>query len=114
MPPAHTRYAPQKSRGGTAASYSLGTGFNAIDNFPKLPIAHHVGKRGLAALPSWDLKNYLDHGYVVAKRIGRGGLWSDLYATGPKVLMRRRFAQDMVRITREQCAAKLNGIELLD
>ena len=72
-----------------------------------------ASKRGLAALPNWGLKNYVEHDYVVAKRIGKGGLWSDLYATGSKTLMKRRFCLDMLRIVREQCAASLDGIELL-
>lgn len=37
--------------------------------------------RGVAALPSWGLKNYVDYDYVVAHRVGPQGLWSDLYAS---------------------------------
>ena len=72
-----------------------------------------ASKRGLAALPNWGLKNYIEQDYIIAKRIGRSGLWSDLYATGAKGLMKRPFAQDLLRIVREQCAANLDGIKLL-
>ncbi len=36
--------------------------------------------RGLAALPRWAVQSYLDRGYVAARRIGKDGLWSALYA----------------------------------
>src|SRR5258706_239005 len=72
-----------------------------------------ASKRGLAALPNWGLKNYIEQDYVLAKRIGRSGLWSDLYATSAQALMKRPFAQDLMRIVREHCVANLDGIELL-
>ena len=40
-----------------------------------------ASRRGVAALPSWELKNYVDYDSVVARRIGPQGLWSDLYAS---------------------------------
>src|SRR2546428_5705702 len=38
-----------------------------------------ASRRGVAALPNWGIRNYLDYEYVIARRIGRNGLWSDLY-----------------------------------
>lgn len=72
-----------------------------------------ASRRGLAALPNWGVKNYIDHDYVVGKRIGARGLWSELHATGHSDYLERPFAQDMLRIIREQCAAHLDAIELL-
>jgi LysR family transcriptional regulator, regulator for metE and metH len=40
-----------------------------------------ASRRGIAALPSWGIQNYVDHDYVIARRIGAHGLWSDLYAS---------------------------------
>lgn len=40
-----------------------------------------ASRRGIAALPSWGLKNYLDNDYVIARRISPHGLWSNLYAS---------------------------------
>ena len=37
-----------------------------------------ASRRGVAALPSWGIKSYVDHDYVIARRIGAHGLWSDL------------------------------------
>ena len=38
-----------------------------------------ASRRGVAALPNWGIRNYLDYEYVIARRIGKNGLWSNLY-----------------------------------
>lgn len=43
-----------------------------------------ASRRGIAALPNWGVKNYVDHDYVLAKRVGTEGLWSELYAVAAK------------------------------
>jgi LysR family transcriptional regulator for metE and metH len=73
-----------------------------------------ASKRGIAALPSWGLKNYLDHDYVIARRIGRRGLFSDLYALGSDALMQRSFTREFLKIIREYSAAELEGVTVLD
>ena len=35
-----------------------------------------ASKRGLAALPNWGLKNYIEQDYIIAKRIGRSRSWA--------------------------------------
>lgn len=72
-----------------------------------------ASRRGVAALPNWGVKNYVELDYVVARRIGAGGLWSDLYAITPRSLAARRYTADFVSIIRARCAAGLKGIELL-
>ncbi len=72
-----------------------------------------ASRRGVAALPNWGVKNYVDHDYVLAKRIGRAGLWSELYATAPKASADRPHFDDFVGIVRNTCEAELDGIELL-
>jgi LysR family transcriptional regulator for metE and metH len=69
--------------------------------------------RGIAALPNWGVKSYVDHDYVMAKRIGAKGLWSSLYAVTAPSLSEKNHVQDFVRILREKCAADLDGIRLL-
>lgn len=71
-----------------------------------------ASKRGIAALPSWGLASYLEHDYVIAKPIGRRGLYSDLYAIGPASLMSRHFAIEFVDVIRE-CARGLRSVTLL-
>jgi len=73
-----------------------------------------ASRRGLAALPNWGIKNYVDFNYVTAKRIGAQGLWSDLHLSVPTTLARKPYVQDFVNVIREQCARTLDGIVLLD
>lgn len=72
-----------------------------------------ASRRGVAALPNWGLKNYVDHDYVIAKRIGPKGLWSDLHATASSKLATRAYFTEFVSIIRARCAAELDGIKLL-
>lgn len=72
-----------------------------------------ASRRGIAALPNWGVKNYVDLDYVVAKRIGAQGLWSDLYAVVPRALAGKPHVVEFVSIIRSECAATLEGIELL-
>jgi len=72
-----------------------------------------ASRRGVAALPNWGVRNYVDHDYVLAKRIGTKGLWSELYAMVPTPMADRPYVRDFVTIVRDTCAAELDGIELL-
>jgi LysR family transcriptional regulator for metE and metH len=72
-----------------------------------------ASRRGIAALPNWGVKNYVDHDYVLAKRVGTQGLWSELYAVAAKGFASRPYFDDFVTIVRDTCAAQLDGIELL-
>lgn len=72
-----------------------------------------ASRRGIAALPSWGIQSYLEHEYVIAKPIGKKGLWSELYAIGKEDVMTRAYTQDLVRIIRSTCAENLRGIKLL-
>ena len=72
-----------------------------------------ASRRGIAALPNWGVQSYVDHDYVIAKRIGAKGLWNDLYAVTPKRHASKRYVQEFVAIVREKGAASLEGITLL-
>jgi LysR family transcriptional regulator for metE and metH len=72
-----------------------------------------ASRRGIAALPNWGVKSYVDLDYVVAKRIGNDGLWSDLYAVVPRALAAKPYVTEFVSIVRNECSATLPGIELL-
>jgi LysR family transcriptional regulator, regulator for metE and metH len=72
-----------------------------------------ASRRGVAALPNWGVKSYVDHDYVLAKPIGAKGLWSSLYAVTSRALAGKNYVQDFVAILREKCAADLEGIKLL-
>jgi len=72
-----------------------------------------ASRRGIAALPNWGVKNYVELDYIVAKRIGAQGLWSELYAVVPRALAQKPYVTEFVSIVRSECAASLDGIELL-
>jgi LysR family transcriptional regulator for metE and metH len=69
--------------------------------------------RGLAALPLWAVKSYLDRGYVASQRIGAHGLTGRLYAAVPGRLRERPYVAEFVRLMREMSLATLPGITLL-
>jgi len=69
-----------------------------------------ASRRGIAALPSWGLRNYLEHDYVIAKRIGKKGLWSSLFAATTKDMAERTYLVDFLNILRSSCFANLPGI----
>lgn len=73
-----------------------------------------ASRRGLAALPSWGLKNYLDYGYVAARPIGRKGLWSDLYAAVRSEHAALAYMQDFLETIRTTCFAELEGLLPID
>ena len=72
-----------------------------------------ASRRGVAALPNWAIKNYVDYDYVIAKPVGEAGLWSDLYVSVPAALRDKAYVLDFVNVIREQCAGSLDGIRLL-
>ncbi|SFL76394.1 LysR family transcriptional regulator [Rugamonas rubra] len=72
-----------------------------------------ASRRGVAALPNWAIKNYVDYDYVVARPVGEQGLWSDLFVSVPLALQQKAYVLDFVNVIREQCAGTLDGIKLL-
>ncbi len=73
-----------------------------------------ASRRGVAALPSWGIRNYVDYEYVIAKRVGREGLWSDLYAAMVRDYAQAPFAQDFIETAKSICFARLPGLMALE
>ena len=73
-----------------------------------------ASRRGIAALPSWGIQNYVEHDYVIARRIGPHGLWSDLYASTLTETASRPYLRDFLTTARNTCFATLDGIVPLD
>jgi LysR family transcriptional regulator, regulator for metE and metH len=69
-----------------------------------------ASRRGVAALPSWGISNFLRYGYVIARRIGKRGLWSNLYGVTTEEVGRRPFIRDFLDTARKECFAKLDGL----
>jgi LysR family transcriptional regulator for metE and metH len=72
-----------------------------------------ASRRGIAALPSWGVRNYVDLDYVLAKRMGPKGLWSNLYAIAPRALATKPYLAELAAVIRQKCATDLNGVALL-
>jgi LysR family transcriptional regulator for metE and metH len=69
--------------------------------------------RGIAALPLWAVKSYIDRGYVASQRIGKDGLVGSLYAAVPERLSDRPYVSEFVRLMRETSLLTLPGVSLL-
>ncbi|WP_374421817.1 LysR family transcriptional regulator [Chromobacterium sp.] len=69
-----------------------------------------ASRRGVAALPYWAVKPYLERGYVVARPIGERGLSSELYAAVRSDDGGLAYMQDFLATVREQSFATLPGL----
>lgn len=72
-----------------------------------------ASRRGIAALPGWGIKNYLDYDYVIARRIGANGLWSNLYLSTREDTASLHYLQDFLQTINRVCFATLDGIKPL-
>jgi len=69
-----------------------------------------ASRRGVAALPNWGIKNYLDYEYVIARRIGKNGRGSNLYGATTRQTAGQAFVRDFLETARRECFAKLDGV----
>lgn len=72
-----------------------------------------ASRRGVAALPFWAVKPYLERGYVVARPIGAAGLKSELYAALREDDAQSAYMQDFLATVRETSFATLPGLSVL-
>jgi LysR family transcriptional regulator for metE and metH len=69
--------------------------------------------RGIAALPSWAVGNYMERGYVVSRPIGRGGLHCELYAATSVAGGHSAYIQEFITLTRTMSLTTLAGVTAL-
>ncbi len=69
--------------------------------------------RGIAALPSWTVGNYLERGYVVSRPIGPEGLRCELYAATTSLGARAAYIREFIALTRAQSLSTLGGVSAL-
>jgi LysR family transcriptional regulator for metE and metH len=69
--------------------------------------------RGIAALPSWTVGNYIARGYVVSRPIGQGGLRCELYAATSRAGAEAAYIREFIALTRAQSLTELNGVSAL-
>lgn len=61
-----------------------------------------ASKRGIAALPYWAVKPYLERGYVVARKITSKGLYSNLYGAIRESDMNIAYLQDFHETVKQE------------
>jgi len=69
--------------------------------------------RGIAALPSWTVGNYIERGYVVSRPIGKAGLRCELYAASTRTGFEVAYIRDFIALTRAQSLTELRGVSAL-
>jgi len=69
--------------------------------------------RGIAALPSWTVGNYIDRGYVVSRPIGPNGLYCELYAATSRAGAETTYIREFIALTRAQSLTELRGVSAL-
>ena len=69
--------------------------------------------RGIAALPSWTVGNYIERGYVVSRPIGKNGLRCELYAATSRGVVDAAYIQEFIALTRAQSLTELAGVSAL-
>jgi len=69
--------------------------------------------RGIAALPSWTVGNYIERGYVVSRPIGQAGLRCELYAATTRAGADASYIREFIALTRTQSLTELAGVSAL-
>lgn len=72
-----------------------------------------ASSRGIAALPSWAVGNYIERGYVVSRPIGRDGLRCELYAATSRAGAEAAYIREFIALTRTQSLTELRGVSAL-
>lgn len=73
-----------------------------------------ASKRGIAAMPFWAAKPYLDRGYVVARKITKQGLYSNLYCAYRESDANSAFLEDFYETVKSQSFSTLPGLSVLE
>jgi LysR family transcriptional regulator for metE and metH len=72
-----------------------------------------ASRRGIAALPQWTVQSYLERDYVLAKPIGKKGLWSALHAATTESMAASAFMLDFLDTVRSSSFRNLKGLRPL-
>lgn len=73
-----------------------------------------ASKRGIATLPYWAVKPYLERGYVVARKITQNGLYSNLYGAYRENDQHFTYLNDFHNTVKSQSFATLPGLSVLE
>lgn len=73
-----------------------------------------ASKRGIATVPYWAALPYLEKGYVVARKITKSGLYSNLYAAIRKEDESLSYLEDFYQTVKSQSFSTLPGLSVLN
>ena len=69
--------------------------------------------RGVSSLPNWALKEYEDLGYIKSLKLGKMGVWSNLYFAMRKENANSVYVQEFIKLARELCFSTLDGVRMV-
>ena len=69
-----------------------------------------ASRRGIAALPSWVLTEYLERNYVAARPLGKETFWCTLFAATRYADSEHAFMHDFIETARATSFQVLHGI----
>ncbi|MCK3655567.1 LysR family transcriptional regulator [Pasteurellaceae bacterium Macca] len=73
-----------------------------------------ASKRGVAALPYWAVKPYLERGYIVARKITQTGLYSNLYGAMREADLTTAYLTDFHNTVKAESFATLPDLLVLE
>src|SRR5579862_6366141 len=96
--------------------YHVDTGLHPTRRTAELTVAILqlvASGRGIAALPSWTVGNYIERGYVVSRPLGQSGLRCELYAATTHSGAEAAYIREFIALTRAQSLTELSGVSAL-
>lgn len=69
--------------------------------------------RGVTALPNWALKEYVDQDYLTTCKLGKLGLWSNLYFAMREESAQSVYVKEFIKLAKEVCFATLDGVRVV-
>jgi LysR family transcriptional regulator for metE and metH len=69
-----------------------------------------ASRRGISAMPNWTVQSYLKTGYVQGMRLGKDGLFGELYAVTHGTVAQAVYMQDFLETVRTVSFNRLPGL----
>src|SRR5690606_39591213 len=69
--------------------------------------------RGVAALPNWALKEFVDQDYLSTCKLGKLGLWSNLYFAMREESAHSVYIKEFIKLAKEVCFANVDGVRVV-
>lgn len=73
-----------------------------------------ASERGVCCLPNWAIHEYSSRGYVTAKKLGKDGLQSTLYAAIREDMLETSFMKDFLLTAKDTSFSTLEGVSIVN